>query len=206
MYKYHKKYHKSNYFCECENRSLLLKGCRRGQKSVLTALGWASPRQSSETAGYYCYYCSSDHARHSDTVIGAFAALLRGGTPPLLLASGGTGNIREIEENGLMLGMCPKQSTLPWKSASGQETAVCSTQTAFSKPGTLLGKNSASHAAKSLWQRSAISLRLFSQTQFSRISLIFPVTTPPARRRTTLPSSCLTFARTLRVLSITTAK
>src|SRR5437879_6491699 len=50
MYKYHKTCHKSSHVCECENRSLLLKGCRRGQKSVLTELDWANPRQSSETA------------------------------------------------------------------------------------------------------------------------------------------------------------
>ena len=50
MYKYHKTYHKSSHICECENRSLLLKGRQRGQKSVLTELDWASPRQSSETA------------------------------------------------------------------------------------------------------------------------------------------------------------
>jgi sigma-B regulation protein RsbU (phosphoserine phosphatase) len=30
------------------------------------------------------------------------------GHPPLMLASGGTGNVREIEENGLMLGMYPE--------------------------------------------------------------------------------------------------
>ena len=41
MYKYHKTYHKSSHICECENRSLLLKGRRRGQKSVLTELDWA---------------------------------------------------------------------------------------------------------------------------------------------------------------------
>src|SRR5260370_6549182 len=51
MYKYHKQDHKSSHIWECENRSLLLKGCRRGQKSVLTELAWAIPRQSSETAG-----------------------------------------------------------------------------------------------------------------------------------------------------------
>src|SRR6266849_10732383 len=51
MYKYHKTYHKSSHICECENRSLLPKGRRRGQKSVLTELDWPSPRQSSETAG-----------------------------------------------------------------------------------------------------------------------------------------------------------
>src|SRR5437879_11212552 len=51
MYKYHKTYHKSSHICECENRSLLLKGRRRGQKNVPTELDWASPRQSSETAG-----------------------------------------------------------------------------------------------------------------------------------------------------------
>src|ERR1700758_2303288 len=50
MYIYHKTYHKSSHICECENRSLLLKGCQRGQKSVLTELDWANPRQSSETA------------------------------------------------------------------------------------------------------------------------------------------------------------
>src|SRR6266849_6919590 len=50
MYKYHKTYHKSSHICECENRSLLPKGRRRGQKSVLTELDWPSPRQSSETA------------------------------------------------------------------------------------------------------------------------------------------------------------
>jgi hypothetical protein len=50
MYKYHKTYHKSNHFCERENRSLLRKGHQRGQKSVLTELDWASPCQSSETA------------------------------------------------------------------------------------------------------------------------------------------------------------
>src|SRR4029077_2821828 len=50
MYIYHKTYHKSSYICECENRSLLRKGCQRGQKSVLTELDWANPRQSSETA------------------------------------------------------------------------------------------------------------------------------------------------------------
>src|SRR6202007_96732 len=51
MYIYHKTYQKSSHICECENRSLLLKGCQRGQKSVLTELDWANPRQSSETAG-----------------------------------------------------------------------------------------------------------------------------------------------------------
>ena len=51
MYIYHKTYHKSSHICECENRSLLLKGCQTGQKSVLTELDWANPRQSSETAG-----------------------------------------------------------------------------------------------------------------------------------------------------------
>jgi hypothetical protein len=51
MYKYHKTYHKSSHICECENSSLLLEGRQRGQKSVLTELDWASPRQSSETAG-----------------------------------------------------------------------------------------------------------------------------------------------------------
>src|SRR5437867_4359073 len=50
MYKYHKTCHKSSHIWECENRSLLLKGRRRGQKNVLTELDWASPRQSSETA------------------------------------------------------------------------------------------------------------------------------------------------------------
>src|ERR1700739_850722 len=50
MYIYHKTYHKSSHICECENRSLLLKGCHRGQKSVLTELDWANPCQSSETA------------------------------------------------------------------------------------------------------------------------------------------------------------
>jgi hypothetical protein len=50
MYKYHKTYHKSSHICECENSSLLLEGRQRGQKSVLTELDWASPRQSSETA------------------------------------------------------------------------------------------------------------------------------------------------------------
>jgi len=50
MYKYHKTYHKSSHICECENRSLLLEGSPEGQKSVLTELDWASPRQSSETA------------------------------------------------------------------------------------------------------------------------------------------------------------
>ena len=50
MYIYHKTYHKSSHICECENRSLLLKGCQRGQKSVLTELDWANPHQSSETA------------------------------------------------------------------------------------------------------------------------------------------------------------
>src|SRR5882724_6293572 len=50
MYKYHKTYHKSSHICECENRSLLLKGRRRRQKNFLTELDWANPRQSSETA------------------------------------------------------------------------------------------------------------------------------------------------------------
>jgi len=36
---------------ECENRSLLRKRRRRGQKSVLTELDWANPGQSSEIAG-----------------------------------------------------------------------------------------------------------------------------------------------------------
>jgi len=51
MYNYHKTHHKSSYIWECENRSLLRKGSPEGQKSVLTELDWASPRQSSETAG-----------------------------------------------------------------------------------------------------------------------------------------------------------
>src|SRR6266849_1322501 len=51
MYNYHKTHHKSSYICECENRSLLRKGSPEGQKSVLTEPDWASPRQSSETAG-----------------------------------------------------------------------------------------------------------------------------------------------------------
>src|SRR5260370_36633372 len=50
MYNYHKTHHKSSYICECENRSLLRKGSPEGQKSVLTELDWARPRQSSETA------------------------------------------------------------------------------------------------------------------------------------------------------------
>ena len=51
----------------------------------------------------------------------------------------------------------------------------------------------------SFCKRSAIFLRLFSQTPFSRTSPVFPATTPPARRSTTLPSSSSTFGRTLRV-------
>ena len=51
MYKYNKTYNKSSHISECENRSLLLKGRQRGQKSVLTELDWAIPCQSSETAG-----------------------------------------------------------------------------------------------------------------------------------------------------------
>jgi hypothetical protein len=50
MYKYYKTHRKSSHICERENRSLLRKGRQRGQKSVLTELDWASPRQSSETA------------------------------------------------------------------------------------------------------------------------------------------------------------
>jgi hypothetical protein len=50
MYNYHKTHHKSSYICECENRSLLRKQSPEGQKSLLTELDWASPRQSSETA------------------------------------------------------------------------------------------------------------------------------------------------------------
>src|ERR1700747_2999834 len=53
MYIYHKTYQKTSHICECENRSLLLKGCHRGQKSVLTELDWANPCQSSETAGFW---------------------------------------------------------------------------------------------------------------------------------------------------------
>src|ERR1700682_2802219 len=54
MYNYHKTHHKSSYICKCENRSLLRKGSPEGQKSVLTELDWASPRQSSEMADRSC--------------------------------------------------------------------------------------------------------------------------------------------------------
>jgi hypothetical protein len=57
---------------------------------------------------------------------------------------------------------------LRWQPGLDIKAQPCSTRTAFSMPRTLLGKNSASHAAKRFWRRSAIFPRLFSQTSFSR--------------------------------------
>jgi len=78
------------------------------------------------------------------------------GHPPLMLASGAAGKVREIEENGQMLGMFPEATYSSVESALAPEIAVCSTRTVSSKPRTLLRKNSASHAAKNFWKRSAI--------------------------------------------------
>jgi hypothetical protein len=119
--------------------------------------------------------------------------------PPLMLASGAAGKVRQIEENGLMLGMFPEAVYSSVEILVGPEAAVCSTRTASSKPRTLLKKNSASHAANNLWKRTAKFLSCVSPTPSSTASPVFPATTPPARRRTTLPSSSSTFSRTLRV-------
>jgi hypothetical protein len=73
MYKYHKTYRKSSRICECENRSLLLKGRQRGQKSVLTALGWVNPRQSSETA---VTVLTVRMARKSMSITASFAGVI----------------------------------------------------------------------------------------------------------------------------------
>src|SRR5258707_15806360 len=92
MYKYHKTYHKSSHVCECENRSLLLKGCRRGQKSVLTELAWANPRQSSETAAIRVLWARhSPEWRFSSALRGRRRNPFRPGREPALfpLCSGG---------------------------------------------------------------------------------------------------------------------
>jgi hypothetical protein len=77
------------------------------------------------------------------------------------------------------------------------EIGVCSTRMASSKPRTQVRKNSAGHAAKNCWNRTAEFLLRVSQTPSSTASPVFQATTPPARRRTTLLSSSSTFSRTL---------
>src|SRR4029077_1709746 len=91
------------------------------------------------------------------------------------------------------------QFILLWRSALAPEIAACSTRTASSKQRTLLRKNSANRGANNFWKRNAKFLPLVSLTSFLTASPVSPATTPPARRRTTLPSSSSTFSRTFRV-------
>jgi len=120
------------------------------------------------------------------------------GHPPLMLASRAVGNVREIEENGLMLGMFPEAAYSSVEIRVGPEIAVCSTRTASSKPTTPRRRNSAGHVAGNSWKLIVTFLPLASLTPSSTTSPVFRATTPPARRRTTLPSSSSTFSSTLR--------
>jgi hypothetical protein len=101
------------------------------------------------------------------------------GHPPLLLASRTEGEAREIEENGLMLGLFPNPPTPPLKSALDPEIVVCSIRTVSWKPKTRRRKNSVSHAVRSSWKPSAI----FRPLAF------FLATNLAARRRMILLSS-----------------
>src|SRR5438552_11433177 len=119
------------------------------------------------------------------------------GHPPLMLASRAVGNVREIEENGLMLGMFPEAAYSSVEIRVGPKIAVCSTRTASSKPRTPRRRNSAGHVAGNSWKLIVTFLPLASLTPSSTTSPVFRATTPPARRRTTLPSSSSTFSRPL---------
>jgi Stage II sporulation protein E (SpoIIE) len=103
-----------------------------------------------------------------------------------MLASGAAGNVREIEENGLMLGMFPEAvySSVEIRVCPGDRCLLYTDGILEAK--TLLEKNSASHGANNFWKRSAIFLGRVWPTPSSIASPFFPVTTPPAPRRTTL--------------------
>jgi hypothetical protein len=116
--------------------------------------------------------------------------------PPLLLASGTAGQVQEIEENGLMLGVFPEAvyTSVEIRVGPGDRCLLYT-------DGILEAKNAAqeqfgSHAAKNFWKRNAIVLPRVSPAPCSTASPIFPATTRSARRRTTLPSWSSTFSRT----------
>ena len=108
------------------------------------------------------------------------------GHPPLMLAPHGAAQVREIEENGLMLGLFPEAeySSVEIKIGRG-DRCLLYTDGVFEASNAAREEFAENHAAGNFWKHSANCPLQSLPASFLIASQLFPGTTPVVRRKMT---------------------